>query len=56
MTPDQKLAMDLIELSADCIWLATALKRHGKTSVSYVDLFRSFAATVDQVAKEVAAS
>lgn len=56
MTPNQNLAMDLMDLSVRIVFLAQRLKNHGTTSVSYIDLFRSFAKTVDQVAKEVNAS
>jgi hypothetical protein len=55
MTPSQNLVCDLVDLNVRIRLLAQRLKNHGKQSVSYIDLFRSFADTVEQVAKEVAA-
>lgn len=56
MTPEQNLACDLIDLSFKVVLLAHRLKNQHGISPSYADLFKSFAATVDQVAKEVNAS
>ena len=56
MTPNQKFAMDLMDLSSKIVFFAHRLKNQRALSPSYADLFKSFAATVDQVAKEVVAS
>ena len=55
MTPSQKFAMDLVDLSARIRFAGHRLKNYPTLSASFPDLYKSFADTVDANAKEVAA-
>jgi hypothetical protein len=56
MNPNQSFACDLFDASAKMDLLARKLKNRKPEMVSHIDLLKSVARTLEQIAKEVNAS